>query len=487
MYGLTRRDLIGGAMSAAAAAGLGAAGMAAVKNASAEEAKDYVATENISQQGYVPDMRMSGMRAPDCTDHLLARVLEESEVKGDLTLPDGRVVPAVYVRLRNRLNRIGNGCGSECRPSSWDLYMYKLDEEQAEILCKVPMLAWFTAEDLEAVSDYTHEEAVQKLDEIAFGGMIAYQDRSGKRYYVLQPYIAGYWEATELIDYYKGGEDVMAAYDVLSQDGLGADYGFQLTANTFALNTVDPISLDVIAEDDFLPYMDWRKRILSNEIVGMAACQCRIMNKAIDGWEENGRFEMDRCIYLGASGEYFINIGAAKQVTPEEAVEICERSIAAGLVPQHVSCKESDIICFCHCTECIELQNYKSFEGTNPVAMKNYSAYTLEYDPEKCISCGACIDWCPMQAIKFGDDNKCVHADICVRCGQCITKCPADARILRARDDFPFDYYPTDYQVDRMRFFAKERMARGLIWDWTETEFPADYVDPFAPAEESAE
>ena len=283
--------------------------------------KDYVATENISQQGYVPDMRMSGMRAPDCTDHLLARVLEESEVKGDLTLPDGRVVPAVYVRLRNRLNRIGNGCGSECRPSSWDLYMYKLDEEQAEILCKVPMLAWFTAEDLEAVSDYTHEEAVQKLDEIAFGGMIAYQDRSGKRYYVLQPYIAGYWEATELIDYYKGGEDVMAAYDVLSQDGLGADYGFQLTANTFALNTVDPISLDVIAEDDFLPYMDWRKRILSNEIVGVAACQCRIMNKAIDGWEENGRFEMDRCIYLGASGEYFINIGAAKQVTPEEAVE----------------------------------------------------------------------------------------------------------------------------------------------------------------------
>ena len=92
-----------------------------------------------------------------------------------------------------------------------------------------------------------------------------------------------------------------------------------------------------------------------------------------------------------------------------------------------------------------------------------------------------------MQAIKFDDDNKCVHADICVRCGQYITKCPADARILRARDDFPFDYYPTDYQVDRMRFFAKERMARGLIWDWTETEFPADYVDPFAPTEESAE
>ena len=207
------------------------------------------------------------------------------------------------------------------------------------------------------------------------------------------------------------------------------------------------------------------------------------MNKAIDGWEENGRFEMDRCIYLGASGEYFISIGAAKQVSPEEAVEICERSIAAGLVPQHVSCKESDIICFCHCTECIELQNYKSFEGTNPVAMKNYSAYLLDYDAEKCIGCGACVDWCPMEAIKLDDNDKCVHADICVRCGQCVTKCPADARILRARDDFPFDLYPVDYQVDRMKFFAKERMARGYIWDWTETEFPADYVDPFAPTE----
>jgi len=48
---------------------------------------------------------------------------------------------------------------------------------------------------------------------------------------------------------------------------------------------------------------------------------------------------------------------------------------------------------------------------------------------DKCVSCGDCVDECPVEAISEGDDKYVVDADTCVDCGTCAEVCPVDAPV----------------------------------------------------------
>ena len=46
---------------------------------------------------------------------------------------------------------------------------------------------------------------------------------------------------------------------------------------------------------------------------------------------------------------------------------------------------------------------------------------------DKCIACQACIDSCPMSAIRFEDEVAYIDADMCIECGSCSDTCPNEA------------------------------------------------------------
>jgi NAD-dependent dihydropyrimidine dehydrogenase PreA subunit len=73
-------------------------------------------------------------------------------------------------------------------------------------------------------------------------------------------------------------------------------------------------------------------------------------------------------------------------------------------------------------------------------------------NPEKCIGCGSCVHYCPMNAIRL-DETAEVDLDECVECGICVRAgvCPVDAfepqeleypRILRQRFSDPLISHP---------------------------------------------
>ena len=51
-------------------------------------------------------------------------------------------------------------------------------------------------------------------------------------------------------------------------------------------------------------------------------------------------------------------------------------------------------------------------------------AYVIQ---DSCISCGACVAECAVDAISEGDDIYIIDGDKCIDCGACAGVCPVDA------------------------------------------------------------
>jgi len=47
-------------------------------------------------------------------------------------------------------------------------------------------------------------------------------------------------------------------------------------------------------------------------------------------------------------------------------------------------------------------------------------------DRKKCDACGACVEVCPVEAIKLNEVAE-VDAEECVECEQCVDECPNQA------------------------------------------------------------
>lgn len=46
---------------------------------------------------------------------------------------------------------------------------------------------------------------------------------------------------------------------------------------------------------------------------------------------------------------------------------------------------------------------------------------------DECISCGACADQCPVEAISEGDSQYNIDPETCIDCGACADTCPVSA------------------------------------------------------------
>ncbi len=46
---------------------------------------------------------------------------------------------------------------------------------------------------------------------------------------------------------------------------------------------------------------------------------------------------------------------------------------------------------------------------------------------DACTACGSCVDSCPSDAIKEGEEKYKIDPDLCIDCGSCVDACPVTA------------------------------------------------------------
>lgn len=100
----------------------------------------------------------------------------------------------------------------------------------------------------------------------------------------------------------------------------------------------------------------------------------------------------------------------------------------------------------------------------------------MKIDPDTCIACLECIDFCPMNCIAETDDIVAIDQDECVECGVCLRAgvCPTDAihmpvesmrypRLVRAQFSDPGVQHPSTNQGGRGTEEMKTNDVTGRI------------------------
>jgi len=138
-------------------------------------------------------------------------------------------------------------------------------------------------------------------------------------------------------------------------------------------------------------------------------------------------------MHFGSLGRYMVEMGKARELTKDEALEMLRSATEEGLV--HVCDNlEGSLRTICNCCPCCcGFFRVRSGRGLLTYARSNYLAYV---EADDCIGCGTCEERCPVGAISLVDDIAVVDEELCIGCGVCTPTCEgAEAIKLRQREE----------------------------------------------------
>ena len=282
------------------------------------------------------------------------------------------------------------------------------------------------------------------LDEMSHKGLIFRARKGDVTLYMATQFVVGIWE------YHVNDLDEELIKDV-------NEYVPFLMEKTWAeMETkqlrVIPISESVPNEASIMPYEEAGTIIKSQSKIVVAPCICRTEQKMMG---EGCDSPMEACFIFGVAAYYYEENGLGRSVSQEEALQLMQKGLDAGLVLQPSNSQKSINICMCCGCCCQILKNLKKMP--QPAAMID-SNYYSEVDGEQCVACGDCVERCPMDAIEIEDTAK-VDLDRCIGCGVCIPVCDYDALHLNQKDE-GLRTVPPETMV---KTYMKMAQERGLV------------------------
>ncbi|MFA5367309.1 MAG: 4Fe-4S binding protein [Dehalococcoidia bacterium] len=173
-----------------------------------------------------------------------------------------------------------------------------------------------------------------------------------------------------------------------------------------------------VLPEDAKPEENLVEFLKSQNFFCLSTCPCRLSHW-ISEPDNHCEHMLQTCLHSGDTGRWCVDHGMGREITLDEAIDLLRKTNAEGLV--HTINIEG-FICNC-CTDCCPL-----FIGLHKLNTQTMipSPFIPVIDEGECTACGACIDMCPVNALKLEDAAE-LDIDKCIGCGVCVTHCDMNA------------------------------------------------------------
>ena len=197
-------------------------------------------------------------------------------------------------------------------------------------------------------------------------------------------------------------------------------------------NTVEiPVEAQLPDPRQVVPLDVASELVRSQRVVGISECYCRAMK---DFQGEHCEKPRETCFVFNEFAESLIDQGIARRLDLPEALSILVGAEKAGLV-HNADNFQGQIRSLCNCCSCCCPGLQAAVRGQKNV--QAVSRYVVSFTAEKCEHDYACVQACPIDAIRQDGGDPLINLETCFGCGQCVPACPSGALSMLVRTHTP--------------------------------------------------
>ena len=209
------------------------------------------------------------------------------------------------------------------------------------------------------------------------------------------------------------------------------------------------------------PHLDIDAHFRRHERFLVIPCVCKREMEILHG--HSCKQPMKRCGFVGLPPQTPLGETVLGR---EEASKLLDELAQMGHVHLAfygftMSAESPQFVGTCNCCSCCcGILHGPKLAGMEKSEGPQKSNYRAVIDPEECISCGACIERCPVDAIAEDENGKAkVERAKCIGCGVCVIGCPTDAIVMEPVSEEEWFHVPSsmaEWEEMRLKYLAAQ-------------------------------